>query len=164
MKPFLTPLPSVLSWRQPVALLATWFGFGRLPFFPGTWGSLGVLPLALIVLQLGVVFGVIVSLTIFFIGLWVTTLYSRITGKHDPPEVVIDEAAGQCISLCFAPVTPLGVVAAFLLFRLFDICKPFPINWIEMHFPSGWGIMLDDIVAALYAGAVLVLLRYGGIF
>lgn len=159
MKPLFAPLPAKLSWYQPVVLLATWFGFGRLPYAPGTWGSLGVLPLAIVALNLGIIFGVVVSITIFAIGVWAATVYVRITCKEDPPEIVIDEAAGQCLSLCFVHLTPLGVAAAIFLFRFFDICKPFPIGWIEIRFPSGWAIMLDDVMAAIYTGAILLLLH-----
>ena len=143
-------------------LLALWFGCGRLPWAPGTWGSLGALPLGWAALQWGVGFGVLVALAVFAVGLWASSLYVRSTGGNDPAEVVIDEVAGQCLALCFAPLTPAGILAAFLLFRLFDIAKPFPIRWCERRFADGWGIMLDDVLAALYAGASLLLLRYIG--
>ena len=143
-------------------MLATWFGAGRIPRAPGTWGSLGALPLGVLALQFGVLAGVVVALVMFAIGVWAAAFYARAANREDPPEVVIDEVAGQCLSLCFAPLTPLGVVAAFLLFRLFDIAKPFPIHWFESRFADGWGIMLDDIMAATYAGVVLLALRYLG--
>ena len=146
--------------RRLAVWLATWFGCGRLPRAPGTWGSLGALPPAWAALQFGVGFGLLLALALFLAGLWAASLYVRDTGRQDPAEVVVDEAAGQCLALCFAPLSPLGVLAALLFFRLFDISKPFPIRWIERRCPGGWGIMLDDAMAALYAGACLLLLRY----
>ncbi|MCY4032207.1 MAG: phosphatidylglycerophosphatase A [Hyphomicrobiales bacterium] len=160
MRTAFAPLPSGLRWYNGVVLLATWFGCGRVPFAPGTVGALGALPIALLALQWGAVIGVAVTFVIFLIGVRVSTNYSRAANKKDPSEIVIDETAGQCLCLCFAPLTLSGVIAAFLLFRLFDIAKPVPIRWIENRFPDGWGIMLDDIMAAIYAGAVLLLLRF----
>ena len=151
-----------LSQRLALAL-ALWFGCGRLPWAPGTWGSLGALPLGWLALQAGLGFGVLLAAVLFVCGLWAATLYVRSMGGNDPAEVVIDEVAGQCLALCFAPLTPLGILAAFLLFRLFDIAKPFPIRWCERRFAAAWGIMLDDVLAALYAGASLLLLRYFGL-
>ena len=154
------PLPPGLRWYSSVVLLATWFGCGRVPIAPGTIGALGALPIALLALQWGAVIGVAVTFIIFFTGVRVSTNYSRAANKKDPSEVVIDETAGQCLCLCFAPLTLYGVITAFLLFRLFDIAKPVPIRWVENNLPDGWGIMLDDIIAAVYAGAVLLLLRF----
>ena len=149
--------------RRPAAWLATWFGCGRLPRAPGTWGSLAALPLAWAALQAGVGFGLLLAAALFFAGVWASSLYARDTGRQDPGEVVIDEVAGQCLAVCFAPPTPFGMLAAFVLFRLFDISKPFPVGWIERRCPAGWGIMLDDVMAALYAGAGLLLLRHAGL-
>ena len=150
-------LPRLALW------LAIWFGCGRLPYAPGTWGSLAALPLAWLALQAGTGFGLLAALALFLAGLWATSLYVQATGRKDPPEVVVDEVAGQCLALCFAPPGPAGLLAAFALFRLFDIVKPFPIGLVERRFPAAWGIMLDDIMAALYAGACLLLLRAAGL-
>lgn len=160
MRIILAPLPSGLRWYDGVVLLATWFGCGRIPIVPGTIGALGALPLALLILWWNTVAGIVMACIIFFIGVQASTKYACAANKKDPSEVVIDETAGQCLCLCFAPLTLSGVVAAFLLFRLFDILKPVPIRWIENRFPDGWGIMLDDIMAAVYAGAILLLLRF----
>ena len=160
MRSAFTPLPSGLHWYDGVVLLSTWFGCGRIPVAPGTVGALGALPVALLALQWGVIVGVVATFIIFFTGIWASTGYSRAANKKDPSEIVIDETAGQCLCLCFTPLTLSGVIAAFLLFRLFDITKPVPIRWVENHFPDGWGIMLDDITAAVYAGVVLLSLRF----
>ena len=157
-----TPLPTGLHWYNGVVLFATWFGCGRIPIAPGTMGALGALPIMLLVLQWNVVVGIVVTCVIFCIGVQASTSYVRVADKKDPGEIVIDETAGQCLCLCFAPspLTLPDIAVAFLLFRLFDITKPIPIRWVESHFPEGWGIMLDDITAAVYTGIVLLLLRF----
>jgi len=96
-----------------------------------------------------------IALTVFvtLIGIWSSTVVSRIWGK-DPSRVVIDEVAGMCISLLFIPVTLKYVVIALVLFRFFDIVKPLFIKKMEI-FPGGWGIMLDDVLAGIYANILL---------
>ena len=96
-----------------------------------------------------------IAITVFvtLIGIWSSTVVSRIWGK-DPSRVVIDEVAGMCISLLFIPVTLKYVVIALVLFRFFDIVKPLFIKKMEI-FPGGWGIMLDDVLAGIYANILL---------
>lgn len=96
-----------------------------------------------------------IAITVFvtLIGIWSSTVVSRIWGK-DPSRVVIDEVAGMCISLLFIPVTVKYVVIALVLFRFFDIVKPLFIKKMEI-FPGGWGIMLDDVLAGIYANILL---------
>lgn len=96
-----------------------------------------------------------IAITVFvtLIGIWSSTVVSRIWGK-DPSRVVIDEVAGMCISLLFIPVTVKCVVIALVLFRFFDIVKPLYIKKMEI-FPGGWGIMLDDVLAGIYANILL---------
>ena len=79
----------------------------------------------------------------------------KIVDQSDPGLVVIDEIVGQLIVLSIAPKHPLAVVAAFALFRLFDILKPFPVGWLDQHIHGGLGIMLDDVMAGLYALLIL---------
>lgn len=94
-----------------------------------------------------------ITLFVTLIGIWSSTVVSRIWGK-DPSRVVIDEVAGMCISLLFIPVTVKYVVIALVLFRFFDIAKPLFIKKMEI-FPGGWGIMLDDVLAGIYANILL---------
>ena len=152
------PLPHRLA-----VALAVWFGCGRLPWAPGTWGTLGGLPFAWGALQFGLGAGLALTALLFVAGLWASARHMDATGEDDPPEIVIDEVAGVSFCLCFAPLTPLGVVAAFLLFRLFDIAKPFPVRRLETAAPGAWGVMLDDMAAGLYSGLCLLLLRAIGI-
>ncbi|MBS1528904.1 MAG: phosphatidylglycerophosphatase A [Bacteroidetes bacterium] len=94
-----------------------------------------------------------VTLAITFVGIWSSDMVSKVWGK-DPAKVVIDEAAGMCISLLFLPVNWKYVAAALILFRIFDIAKPFYIRKLEA-FRGGWGIMLDDVLAGVYANILL---------
>jgi len=133
-------------------IIATFFGVGYFPFAPGTLTSLIVVFLYKFFLhQLSWPVHLLIFLFVFLIG---TLASSRISSKwkiEDPQKIVIDEAAGQYLALFQLSSSWLPLVLCFLLFRLFDIVKPFPIRRVE-SFPRGWGIMLDDFVAALYAG------------
>ena len=96
---------------------------------------------------------IIITLLITLIGVWSSTVVSKVWGK-DPSRVVIDEVSGMCISLLFVPVTLKCVIVALVLFRFFDIVKPLFIKKMEI-FPAGWGIMLDDVLAGIYANIIL---------
>jgi phosphatidylglycerophosphatase A len=96
---------------------------------------------------------IITTILITLIGVWSSDVVSKIWGK-DPSRVVIDEVAGMCISLLFIPVTLKYVIIALVLFRFFDIVKPLFIRKLEV-FPGGWGIMLDDVLAGIYANIIL---------
>ncbi|MBN4047795.1 phosphatidylglycerophosphatase A [Oceanicaulis sp. AH-315-P02] len=140
-------------------ILATFFGTGYLRPAPGTWGSLAALPLGVWVLVVSDWY-VLLALTIviFFIGIWASDRYSKITGNKDPSEVVIDEVAGQWLALVFVQPVLWQVLAAFVLFRLFDITKPWLIGRLE-KLPGGLGIMSDDMLAGLVAGILIFLSR-----
>lgn len=96
---------------------------------------------------------IVITIFVTLIGIWSSNVVSRIWGK-DPSRVVIDEVAGMCISLLFIPVTLKYVIIALILFRFFDIAKPLFIKKMEI-FPGGWGIMLDDVLAGIYANIIL---------
>jgi phosphatidylglycerophosphatase A len=104
----------------------------------------------------------IATILISLLGVWSSNVVSRIWGK-DPARVVIDEVAGMGISLLFIPVTIKYLVAALILFRLFDITKPFFIRKLE-QLPGGWGIMLDDVLAGIYANALLQIVLWFKLF
>ncbi len=141
-------------------MVALWFGVGRLPWAPGTWGSLVA---CLIAAGLVWVFGLTglpgswvlsaATLACFFGGVWASGRYAADTNKEDPGEVVVDEVAGQWLALL--PVASNFVLypVAFLAFRFFDIAKPWPVRNAE-RLNGGVGVMTDDIVAGIYAGIV----------
>lgn len=148
-------MPRPLSFWHPTSLLATWFGSGLLPRTPGTWGSLASLPFAVAIAALGGPLALLAAaVAVFLLGLRVAELYARRSGQHDPQAIVIDEVAGQWLAI--VPVAghlPYFAVA-FLLFRVFDILKVWPADQLERRLPGGLGIMADDVVAGVYAGAL----------
>ncbi len=148
--------PSLLS---PGVLLATWFGTGYLPKAPGTWGSLAALPFAWYIQIYGgpiALFGA--SLLVFIIGIWAANVFMSKSGSHDPGAVVIDEVAGQWLTLALVPADLILYAIGFALFRLVDIYKPWPASWADKKLEGGLGVMLDDVLAALYSGAAVYIL------
>lgn len=140
-------------------LLATWFGAGLVPGAPGTWGSLAALPCAWVIETAGCHRALAAAAALCFaLGWWAAGTVARASGRTDPGFIVIDEVAAQWLVLLAAPLDWRAYIAAFLLFRVFDIAKPWPIRRIEQRVQGGLGIMLDDVGAALYA---LVLLLIG---
>lgn len=157
---WLAPLPASLRLRDPVALIATWFGSGLLPKAPGTWGSLAALPPALLIAHFGGALALVVAACIAFaVGTWAAGRYAQAAGRPDPSQVVIDEVAAQWLVLAMMPVTPLAWAAAFVSFRIFDVLKPWPVSLADRKIKGGFGIMFDDIIAAAYAMMVLLVLR-----
>lgn len=145
-----------------VALLISTFGYvGYFPIAPGTAGSLAAIVLYAIVRWAG---SPIAELTmIVFVlaaGVWASTRSERLLGGKDPGPIVIDEVLGMLITLAFLPLSGLGILAGFLLFRIFDVVKPWPAGGME-RLQGGWGVMLDDAVAGLYAQAAMRLLAWG---
>ena len=152
--------------RHPAVLLATWFGVGLIPVAPGTWGSLAALPFGWAIRSLWGLPGLAVFVAVIFVlGCWAASAFAKAAGVSDPGAVVVDEVAGQCLVLLAAPLDPIAWGLAFLLFRLFDIWKPWPVRWADRHVKGGFGIMLDNVLAAGCAVAALrVLMAIGGIF
>ena len=129
--------------------LATCFKIGHLPIAPGTWGSLAaVIGWWLWLQYLDPLVFIVLIITIFIIGVFATNIIIDHTGEKDPSRIVIDEVAGQWLGLLMLPDGALYIAAAFILFRLLDIIKPWPIRQLE-QFPQGWGVMLDDMLAGL---------------
>ena len=142
------------SWAWAIA---TFFGAGLLKPGPGTWGSVAAVLLwaafaftlhpSTLTLTLALTLGI--ALTLVF-GIPAATIVERQSGRHDPQFVVIDEVAGQWIALLFCPIDWRHALIALVLFRLFDIVKPFPVRRLE-RLPAGWGIVFDDVAAGLIA-------------
>jgi phosphatidylglycerophosphatase A len=139
-----------------LALLVASFGYvGFFPFAPGTAGSLAALALFAVVRWVGVpAFEVGVILAILVLGIWAANGAERALDRKDPGQVVIDEVLGMLITLALLPVSLTGVFVGFLLFRFFDVLKPYPTARLE-HLPGGYGIMLDDAMAGVYSYLVL---------
>lgn len=144
-------------------VLAVWFGCGHVPVAPGTVGTLGALPLYLLVRGGGpVVVGAVAAL-ITVVGIWAAGRVARRLGKKDPQIVCIDEVAGVLITLLPAPHTTVGLITAVVLFRLFDQFKPWPARLAERRLPGGFGIVLDDVFAGLWGAAVLLVAQAFGL-
>ncbi|MDA1089023.1 MAG: phosphatidylglycerophosphatase A [Proteobacteria bacterium] len=145
------------SLRDPAVFLATGFGSGLLPKFPGTWGSLVAMAMAWPIFEAtgrtGLAVGAVAA---FIIGVWASNKCVEKYGIEDPGQVVIDEIAGQWLVLLVV-VSPgwFEYGLGFVLFRAFDIFKPWPVSWADKTIKGGFGIMIDDVLAAGYAAVVL---------
>lgn len=131
--------------------IATWFGSGLSPFASGTAGSLAALPFAyLIHATLGGYALFIASLVAFFVGCWAAQQFVNHSGISDPKPVVIDEVAGQWLLLSALFPTWQSYVVGFILFRIFDVIKPWPVCWADEKLEGGLGVMFDDMLAGFY--------------
>jgi phosphatidylglycerophosphatase A len=129
--------------------VATFLGIGKIPFAPGTWASLAAAPLFYPLIDYPLVH-LVTLVVVYFLGVYTTGEYAKNIGEVDPSSAVMDEVLGMGVAMVAIPRQWPFVIMAIILFRLFDIWKPFPIRRIE-KLPGGWGIMTDDLVAGLYA-------------
>lgn len=137
--------------KDPVHLLAFGFGSGAAPRAPGTWGSLAAIPLWYCFAWLPpAAYWLVVALA-FVVGIWLCGKTATDLKVHDHGGIVWDEFVGMWIALGLFPENIYGVLLAFLVFRLFDVLKPWPISWLDERLPGGLGIMVDDVVAAAMA-------------
>lgn len=152
--------PSSLNLRNPVHLLAFGFGSGLAPKAPGTFGTLAALPFWLLLAALPFWLLLAVLLISFIAGCYICGKTAEDLGVHDYGGIVWDEFVGLWLTLlplyCLGLASdPLALVLGFVLFRFFDIVKPWPIKWADAKVDGGLGIMLDDVLAAMYAGVLL---------
>ncbi|GAL06767.1 phosphatidylglycerophosphatase A [Photobacterium aphoticum] len=141
-----------LKMNNPWHLLATGFGSGLSPIIPGTMGTLAAIPLYLLIAQLPFAVYLLIILVSAIIGIRICQKTSDDMGVHDHGSIVWDEFVGFWITMAIAPaVTWQWVLAGFVLFRFFDMVKPWPISWLDKHVHGGFGIMVDDILAGLMA-------------
>lgn len=151
------------SLQSKIALIiAEFFYCGRFPYAPGTAGTVGALaiwlPAVFCAWPLWLNCSILIFL--FIVGVWASEYGIHYYKKEDPKQVVIDEVVGVGIPFLVIQPTIEQALAAFVLFRFFDILKPWPIKWVERVFPGAWGIMLDDVVAGFFALFVIVLAQY----
>jgi phosphatidylglycerophosphatase A len=140
--------------RKLTHLLATWFGIGLLRPAPGTWGSLAGALLWFFLPHAHTWIWLILPLFIL-LAWYVCAKVNKDSDSDDHSSIVIDEVAGILVALAFVPHTVLAYFGAFVLFRLFDIWKPWPISWVDQNIKGGFGILLDDLIAGLFAGVIL---------
>ncbi|MFM2486379.1 phosphatidylglycerophosphatase A family protein [Celerinatantimonas yamalensis] len=144
-----------LSLRNPLHLLAVGFGSGLVAKAPGTFGSLAALPLmAWGAWGLSTPVYIVMLVVGFALGVWCCQVASRAMGVHDHGGIVWDEFIGMGIALVAIPLSISSVVCGFVLFRFFDILKPWPIRWLDQHVGGGFGIMIDDVLAGFLAWVI----------
>jgi len=150
----------VSTLRDPVHFIAFGFGAGLAPRAPGTFGSLVGLLAAWGLLEVRLPWRVAVVLAVIGFGVWICGESARRLQRHDDQRIVFDEIAGVLLtSLVVAEATLLALVLVFVFFRFFDIVKPWPIRDVDHSLHGGLGIMLDDLIAALYAAACVATIR-----
>ena len=150
------PPPPLRGAADVVAhVLSVWFGCGHAPFAPGTAGTLGAIPLYLLLRPHGPVAVAIAAAVVTVIGIWSSGRVERRLRIGDPQIVCIDEVAGVLITWIVAPMTTRALIVGFVAFRVFDQLKPWPANKLQ-ELPGGPGIMLDDVAAGVWGAAVLL--------
>ena len=157
-------LPPHLRFFSPAALIATFFGSGLLKPASGTWGALAALAPGLLIAERFGASGLLIGAALAYgLGHWASTVWINGTEDKDPSPIVIDEVAGLWLTLTLAPLTPLGAALAFGVFRFFDIVKPWPVRWADKNIGGATGIMLDDILAGIWAALALLAAREFGL-
>jgi phosphatidylglycerophosphatase A len=141
--------------RQPVHLFAFGFGAGLSPWAPGTFGTLIAIPIVVLVQQFGFMTHVVFAGAAILFGVYVCGESARRLDVHDHPGIVWDEIAGYAVTMLAAPAHWTWLLCGFVLFRILDIWKPWPIREADHSLPGGLGIMLDDVIAGLFAAAIM---------
>ncbi|NOY63180.1 MAG: phosphatidylglycerophosphatase A [Gammaproteobacteria bacterium] len=154
------PITPAVVLRNPVHLLAFGFGSGLAPRAPGTVGTLAAIPIFLLLQPLSLALYIAVVFVALIAGIWICQRSSELLGAHDHPGIVWDEFVGYWITMVAAPPGWLWIVVGFVLFRLFDICKPWFIGVADRKLDGGLGIMLDDVLAGLFSCLILQALAW----
>lgn len=141
--------------REPIHFLSLGFGSGLAPFAPGTFGTLAALPLYLLLQPLPLAVYVGITLLLFVAGIAICDISARRLGVHDHPGIVWDEVVGYLVTMIAAPAGGYWLLLGFVLFRFFDIIKPWPIGLVDRRVGGGFGIMVDDLLAGLMAALLL---------
>ena len=145
-------------FRKGILALATWFGCGKSPRAPGTVGTVGAIPLVWAMSFLMPMPYMLGTIILIIFAIWVSHLHEAITGVHDSKEVVIDEVAGFAVTMTWVPFTWTYVLAGFVIFRILDAVKPWPISYIDREVKGGVGIVADDLLAGILSNIILQVL------
>ncbi len=138
-----------------IILLANGGGIGNIPFAPGTFGSAIAIPLCFLLSRLSLAAAIPCVILFILFAIGVAGRAEKLLNKKDPGCIVIDEIAGMLVTFLGLPFDMVTALAGFLLFRVFDILKPFPIRWLERRLPGGFGVVMDDVAAGVCANAAL---------
>jgi phosphatidylglycerophosphatase A len=148
-------------WKNPLYCLAFGFGSGLSPVAPGTFGTLIAIPIyCVMAFFLNAKAYLILTVLAFFAGIWICESVSRDLGEHDYKGIVWDEIVGYLLTMFLVPLHWVWIVLGFILFRIFDILKPYPIKYVDKRVGGGLGIMLDDVLAAVPAFFILQILSH----
>ena len=146
--------------ERAVLFLATGFFIGTVPFAPGTFGSIIGLPICYLISRLNILVAVICTILFILFAIWMAAVAEKLLKRKDAGEIVIDEIAGLIVTLVGLPFTLKTAIAGFIIFRAFDILKPFPIRLLEKKVAGGTGVVLDDVLAGLFGNLILRLAIY----
>ncbi len=144
--------------KRPVCFLGLGFGSGLAPFAPGTFGTIAAIPIYMLMELLPLTIYLLVTTIFFILGIYICQKSADWLGKDDPSAVVWDEIAGYLVTMIAAPSGWAWMLLGFVLFRFFDIIKPWPISWFDKNLHGGLGIMVDDVVAGMFAAFCLQLI------
>lgn len=145
--------------KKPAVLLACGLGSGLMPKAPGTFGTLAAIPLYLVMQPLGLLNYLLLTAAFFVLGIWLCHQAIKVFERDDPSEVVWDEVVGFLITMIAAPAGWQWLLLGFVLFRIFDIWKPWPVSLADQKLHGGLGIMLDDVIAGVYAMLILFIVQ-----
>jgi phosphatidylglycerophosphatase A len=141
--------------KQLILFWATGFGVGYSPLAPGTLGTLIAIPVYYFLTNIPSPIYEITLIGFFFLSVWISENAEMFFGRRDDPRIVIDEVMGFLITMLWLPKTLLFIIVGFILFRFFDILKPFPIRRVDKRLKGGFGVVLDDVIAGVYSNIIL---------
>ena len=146
--------------EEAVLFLATGLYIGRIPFAPGTFGSLVGLPFCLLLAELKLKQAIACTVLFIFFAVWISNVAEKLLKRTDPACIVIDEVAGMVVTLIGLPFNLTTAVCGFIFFRILDILKPFPIRLIDQRVSGGLGVVADDVAAGIFANLLLRIILY----
>jgi len=153
-------VPAKLIFTNPINFLAFGFGSGLAPKAPGTFGTLACIPLYWLLSDLNLSYYLLVCVFVSIVGIYICGYSAKALKIHDHPGIVWDEFTGFLITMIGVSFSWVNVLIGFILFRIFDILKPWPISWLDRKVSGGLGIMIDDIVAGVFSLLILHSILY----
>ncbi len=144
-----------IVWRDPLVFIACGFGVGAMPILPGTCGTLLGVVFFLLLSKLSLLWYCVVAIWFFIVGIFLCDFANKRFGTDDHPAAVWDEIASFLFVMIAIPHTAYFLWGGFFLFRVFDMWKPWPIRWVDKHIHGGIGVMLDDLLAAIFSWLIL---------
>jgi len=153
------PVPDSV-WQKPSHFIAFGFGSGAIPFAPGTFGTLVAVPIYLALQDIGLAYYILLMIAIIIGSSYLSDKVSKDTKTHDHQGMCLDEIVGFLVTMTAAPKGFWWIVFGFVLFRFFDIVKPWPINYIDKRVGGGFGMILDDVVAGIFSLIIIQITYY----